>query len=129
MNVITTTGFTFHRPLIDMVTPYAVGCVQRIKTNKGLNSYDGEHVSTRDIESMLLTLINDFCSVYKGSTNSTDVLKAMIVAAKGVRKENVFSYKQQTIDAVLTDFINFVAKTFCKVSLNLHADDLPKKLA
>lgn len=65
-----------------------------------------------------LNKVTKFCGV-----RALDMLHALKIAAHQIRTRTDTSLKQTTIDAILTDFINYVAMA-CGIDYGMYAKDL-----
>lgn len=97
------------------------GVIESLDRNRHMNDYDGEQVSNQQVIDMITQLIDrsNFTS-----QRAVDVLGALVKSAK-IMRTSVTNLQQNTIDAVLVDFINYAGITCC-VDYGLYTVDLSK---
>lgn len=111
------------RSLTDAIGPFTVICVDGLKRAKLTQL--GEH----EIGSLLHSFVSEFVKDHDGSTNATSVIKGMILTAQRVSKQGIIPYGPDVVNTVLSSYVNYVAKNYCKVDFSIRAADLDKPVA
>lgn len=92
------------------VDKYAPDCAESLKRNNHMNSYAGAGVKETEVKAWLGGFAEHFATRYKGGQATGDVCMGMAKCAKAWRVKPGLSHSDQdTRDAVVVDFINFVA--------------------
>jgi len=111
--------------LEDDARNYAKECAVSVARNSHMNRYTGETINENVARLWLITFVRFFAERYTGGTRSGEVMLAMRDVAKAYRTvEPRLPYAQTTADAILVDFINWVAGHRCGMDLALYTWDI-----
>ncbi len=103
---------------------YSPDCANSVVRNKHMNRYDGSVIP--DAGPWLDGFCVLFASRYHGGRKSGDVVNAMSRCAKAWRSKPGLEASQAAKDAVVVDFVNYVAANHCGIDLALYTVDLDK---
>lgn len=98
--------------LISDVDNYAPDCETSVVVNEHMNDYDGKvPLEKLKVNFWLRTFVSLFTYDYRGGAKVGDVVMGMVEKAKSFRTEPCawVESDQTTRDAVIVDFINYVA--------------------
>lgn len=104
-------GEIFRTNLNMFVQTYLENDIRKsIITNGHMNEYCGEYFNQDDaMRQYLFDVVNQFCVDYNGATKIGDLVYGLLDAARKYYFNNARPHKDNTIKAVLVDFINYVA--------------------
>lgn len=112
--------------LRDRADAYSQSCDESVRRNKHMNQYDG---STPVAPDAARAWLDGFCVLfserYEGPKVSRDVISGMVMCARTWRtRPGLEGVSQDGKDAVVVDFVNYVAANHCGMDLGLYAVDL-----
>ena len=110
--------------LCSMSRKYSKTWRDSVIRNGHMNSYDGkEDVAADEINDFLLTVIDQFCKTYDGPTNNGHIIKGLENDIRRFMAQCPWNVSRNTRNAILVDFINFVAMG-CGMDYAMYASDL-----
>jgi hypothetical protein len=110
----------FHR----LVDRYVESCPASLVRNKHMNSYDGETFDSKVVAAWLHKYAGEFSTAYHGGSTSKEVIHAAVDAAKAFLSTEPLALRPTTVEAILVDYVNFVAGTHCGMDLALYTSDM-----
>lgn len=105
------------------VDRYVPECAESVRRNAHMNQYDGGALDPEGVGPWLKSFCRHFVDRYRGSQRSGDVMMGMSECARGFRRSGLDT-TQAARDAVLVDFINWVAARRCGMDLGLYTLDV-----
>lgn len=97
-----------------------------LANNGHMNNYSGEEISPEKAKTLLNDLVEAISFKSEEGLKKGEVLDAMTTAASIIRLLK-HPFEQNTTDAILVDFINYVGYGWC-VDYALYTKDLPVHL-
>lgn len=110
------------------VAAYSPSCDESIRRNKHMNQYDGSTPVPPDAaRGWLDGFCAHFAERFSGAMINRDVIMGMAACAKTWRsRPGLDGASQSAKDAVVVDFVNYVAGNHCGMDLAMYTSDLGK---
>jgi hypothetical protein len=105
------------------VDRYMPGCAASLLRNKHMNQYDGETFNSDEVGTWLHRYVNQFATAYHGGMTVGDVIYAAVDSAKKFLPVDKLPYKRTTTEAIIVDFLNYMAACSC-MDLALYTSDM-----
>jgi hypothetical protein len=108
------------------VDQYSPACEESVRRNKHMNDYDGTPIPADGAKAWLGGFSEHFASRYSGGRKAGDVMFGMAKCAKSWRAKPGLEATQAAKDALVVDFVNYVASNHCGMDLAMYTSDLGK---